>query len=57
MQFSTVENRFIVKLKLNSAFTNDLKKNIFFPKKVHSYRLSHFDELFNVFPNLFHVKV
>ena len=33
MQFSAVENRFIVKLKLNSAFTNDLKRKYFFRKK------------------------
>ena len=26
MQFSAIVNRFIVKTKLNSAFTNDLKK-------------------------------
>ena len=42
MQFSAVENRFIVKLKLNSALINDLKRKYFFSKKVHSYRLSHF---------------
>ena len=32
MQFSAVENRFIVKLKLNSAFTNDLKRKYYFRK-------------------------
>ena len=32
MQFSAVLNIFIVKTKLNSTFTNDLKKNKFFRK-------------------------
>ena len=42
MQFSAVENRFIVKSYLNSTFTNDLKRFFFFVENVHSYRLSHF---------------
>ena len=41
MQFSAIVNRFIVK-KLNSAFTNDLKRKDFFSKNVHSCRLSLF---------------
>ena len=32
MQFSAIVNRFIVKTKLNSAFTNDLKRKDFFQK-------------------------
>ena len=33
MQFSAIVNRFIVKTYLNSVFTNDLKRNdIFFRK-------------------------
>ena len=32
MQFSAVLNIFIVKTKLNSTFTNDLKRKYFFSK-------------------------
>ena len=32
MQFSAIVNRFIVKIYLNSAFTNDLKRKEFFRK-------------------------
>ena len=32
MQFSAVLNSFIVKTKLNSTFTNDLKRKYFFRK-------------------------
>ena len=32
MWFSAVVNRFIVKISLNSTFTNDLKENNFFRK-------------------------
>ena len=32
MQFSAVENRFIVKTYLNSTLSNDLKRNFFFRK-------------------------
>ena len=39
MQFSAIANRFIVKTKLNSTFTNDLKRKDFFSKNVHSCRL------------------
>ena len=43
MQFSAIVNRFIVKTyRLNSAFTNDLKRKFFFSKNVHSCRLSLF---------------
>ena len=41
MQFSAVLNIFIVKTKLNSIFTNDLKR-ILFSKNVQSYRSSLF---------------
>ena len=34
MQFSAAENRFIVKTKLNSTFTNDLKRKYFFFRKM-----------------------
>ena len=43
MQFSAVENRFIVKLKLNFAFTNDLKSKYFFSEKVHRTRTAFTD--------------
>ena len=46
MQFSAIVNRFIVKTQLNSAFTNDLKENIFFSKNVKSYRLCSFKHAF-----------
>ena len=39
MQFTAVEIRFIVTTKLNSTFTNDLKRKYFFSKNVHSFRL------------------
>ena len=42
MQFSAIVNRFFVKTYLNSAFTNDLKRNEKFSKNVHSCRLSLF---------------
>ena len=42
MQFSAIVNRFIVKTKLNSAFTNDLKRKENVSKNVHSCRLSLF---------------
>ena len=32
MQFSTIVNRFSVKISLNSAYTNDLKRKEFFWK-------------------------
>ena len=45
MQFTAIVNRFILKTELNSAFTNDLKKNFFFfSKNVHSCRVSLFKE-------------
>ena len=44
MQLSAVLNIFIVKTYLNSIFTNDLKRNFFFSKNVHSYRSSLFKE-------------
>ena len=34
MQFSAVLNIFIVKTKLNSTFTNDLKRKFFFFRKM-----------------------
>ena len=40
IQFSAIVNRFIVKTKLTSAFTNDLKRKENFSKNVHSCRLS-----------------
>ena len=43
MQFSSVLNIFIVKTKLNSTFTNDLKRKEFFSKNVHSYRVCSFN--------------
>ena len=45
MQFSAIEYRFIVKTKLNSAFTNDLKRKEIFSKNVQSYRLCSFNEI------------
>ena len=42
MQFSAVLNIFIVKTKLNSTFTNDLKRKYNFSKNVHSYRVCTF---------------
>ena len=44
MQFSAVLNIFIVKTKLNSTFTNDLKRKYFFSKNVHSYRVCSFKQ-------------
>ena len=41
MQYSAIVNIFIVKIKLNSAFKNDLKRKDFF-RNVHSCRLSLF---------------
>ena len=38
MQFSAVLNIFIVKTKLYSTFTNDLKRKENFSKNVHIYR-------------------
>ena len=49
MQFSAVVNRFIVKTKLNSTFTNDLKRKEFFSKNVYSCRLSLF-KIHTAFP-------
>ena len=46
MQFSAIVNRFIVKTKLNSAFTNDSKRKENFSKNVHSCRLSLFNDSF-----------
>ena len=43
MQFSAVLNIFIVKTKLNSTFTNDLKRKENFSKNVHSYRVCSFN--------------
>ena len=43
MQFLAVLNIFIVKTKLNSTFTNDLKRKYFFSKNVHSYRVCSFN--------------
>ena len=43
MQFSAVLNIFIVKTKLNSTFTNDLKRKEIFSKNVHSYRVCSFN--------------
>ena len=43
MQFSAVLNIFIVKTKLNSTFTNDLKRKENFSKNVHSYRQCSFN--------------
>ena len=45
MQFSANVIRFIVKAKLNSIFTNDLKRKYFFLENVHNCslcRLRHF---------------
>ena len=42
MQFSAVENRFIVTTYLYSTFANDLKRKYFFSKNVHSYRVCSF---------------
>ena len=42
MQFSAILNIFIVKTKLNSTFTNDLKRKENFWKNVHSYRVCSF---------------
>ena len=39
MQFSAVLNIFIVKTKLNSIFTNDLKKKYFFSRLVSLTRM------------------
>ena len=38
-----VVNRFIVKAKLNSIYTNDYKRKYFFSENVHNCRLSHFN--------------
>ena len=47
MQFSGVEIRFIVTIYLYSTFANDLKRNYFFSKNVHSYRaLTHTTSLY-----------
>ena len=43
MQFSAVLNIFIVKTKLNSTFTTDLKRKENFSKNVHSYRVCSFN--------------
>ena len=43
MQFSAIVNRFIVKIQLISAFTNDLIRQYIFSKNVHSCRLSLFN--------------
>ena len=45
MHYSDVTNIFIVKILLNSIFTNDLKRKDFFSKNFHSCRLSHFKAL------------
>ena len=42
MHFSAVLNIFIVITKLNSTFTNNIKRKDFFSKNVHSYILSLF---------------
>ena len=42
VHFSAIVNRFIVKAKLNSNITNDLKRKDFFSENVHKCRLSHF---------------
>ena len=44
-------NRFIVKAYLNSVFTNDLKRSVFFffSESVHNYSFSHFNINNNVF--------
>ena len=47
MQFSAVLNIFIVKTKLYSTFTNDLKRKENFPKNDHSYRVCSFKSVCN----------
>ena len=49
MQFSAVLNIFILKTKLNSTFTNDLKRKLNFSKNVHSYRVCSFKDFRNFF--------
>ena len=48
MQISAVLNMLIVKTKLNSIFTNDLKRKENFSKNVHSYRPSLFKKEYKV---------